>query len=122
MMYMAQLVSVDQLGHAVEIDQQAEEHLVGGGTVFVNSSEIAQDGDAWHVLTVESKHTGSLWAEIVGSVRRRDVAMNVLVVHVVGGCDLGEETRDHLNDVRDGHRADLELPGLGSMAGDVGSM
>jgi hypothetical protein len=48
--------------------------------------------------------------------------MNVLVVHVVGGCDLGEETRDHLNDVRDGHRADLKLPGLGSMAGDVGSM
>jgi hypothetical protein len=119
---MAQLVSVDQLGHAVEIDQQAEEYLVCSGTVFMNASEIAQDGDAWHVLTVESKHTGGLWAEIVGSVRRGDVAMDVLVVHIVGSRDLGEKTCDHLNDVRDGHRADLELPGLGSMAGNVGSM
>lgn len=88
----------------------------------MNASEITQYCDAWHVLTVESKHTGGLWAEIVGPVRRGDMAMDVLVVHVVGRRDLGEETRDHLNDIRDGHRADLKLPGLGSMARDVGSM
>lgn len=121
-MCLAQLASVDQLRHAVEVDQQAEEHLVCGRTVFVNASKVAEDRDARHVLTVKSEHAGGLWAEIVGSIWRRDVAVDVSVVHIVGGGDLGEKARDHLNDVRDRHRADLKLPGLGSMAGDVGSM
>lgn len=122
MLPVAQLVPIDELRHAVKVDQQAEEYLVRGWAVFVDASEIAQDGDAWHVLTVKSKHARGLWAEVAGSVRRRDVAMNVFMVHVVGRRDLGEETRDHLNDVRHGHGADLKLPGLGSMTGEMGSM
>lgn len=121
-MSLARPVPVDQLRHAVKVDQQAEEHLVCGWTVFVDASEVAEDGDARHVLTVKSKHTGGLWAEIVGAVRGRDMAMDVIMVHVVGGGDLGQEARNHLNDVRDGHGADLKLSRLGSMAGNVGSM
>lgn len=88
----------------------------------MDACEIAQDRDARHVLTVKSEHAGALWAEVVGSIWRRDVAMDVFMVHVIGRGDLSEEARDHLNDVRDGHRADLKLPGLGSMARDMGSM
>lgn len=119
---LAQLASVDQLRHAVEIDQQTEEHLVGCWAVFVDACEITQDRDARHVLTVKSEHAGGLWAEVVGSIWRRDVATDMFMVHVIGSGDLSEEARDHLNDVRDGHRADLKLPGLGSMAWDMGSM
>ena len=122
MVYLARPVPVDQLRHTVKVDQQAEKHLVCGRTVFVDASEIAQDGDARHVLTVESKHTGGLWAEIVGAIREWDMTMEVLMVHIVGGSDLGQETCDHLNDVRDGHGADLKLTRLGSMARNVGSM
>lgn len=121
-MSLAQLPSVNQLCHAVEIDQQTEEHLVGRWTVFVDACEIAQDRDARHVLTVKSEHAGGLWAKVAGSIWWWDVAMEVFMVHVIGSGDLSEEARDHLNDVRDGHRADLKLSGLGSRASDMGSM
>lgn len=51
---------IDHLGHAVEVNQQTDEDLVGRGTVLVDSTEIAQDCDARHVLAVECQHTRRL--------------------------------------------------------------
>ena len=48
---------VHTLSHAIKVDQKTEEDLVGGGAVLVDTAEIAQDGDARHVLTMECKHT-----------------------------------------------------------------
>ena len=38
-----------------------------------------------------------------------DVALHGVVLQVVGGCDLGEEGGDHLDDVANGHGADVVL-------------
>lgn len=108
--------TVDKFRHAVEIDQQAEEDLVGSRAVFVDAGEVAEDGDARDVLAMEGKNAGRLGSQIGGAVRRRDVAMNVFVVGVVGGSDLREEAGDHLNDLGDGHGADLEVAWLCAMA------
>lgn len=113
--------TVDKLGHAVEIDQQAEEDLVGGRAVFVDAGEIAKDGDAGDILAMKGENTGRLRTQVGGAVGRRDVAMYVFVVGIVGGGNLGEEACDHLNDLGDGHRADLEVALLRAIARGVRS-
>lgn len=119
---MTPLASVHQFRHTVKVDQQAEKDLVRRGAVFVNASQVAQDGNARDILAVECKHTGRLRAQMTGAVRRGDVAMNVFVMHVICGGDLGEETGDHLDDIRHGHGADLKLPRMGAMTGQVRPM
>lgn len=109
--------SVDQLGHTVKVDQQAQEHLVGCGAIFVYTSEVAEDRDAGDVFAVECEDAGGLWTEVRGAIRWRDVAMDMFVMQIVRGSDLSEESSDHLDDLRDRHGADLVLslrPRLGS--------
>lgn len=114
-MYTVVLLTVDKLGHAVEIDQQAEEYLVGSRAVLVDAGEVAEYGDARDVFAMEGKNAGRLGSQVGGAVWGRDVAMNVFVVGIVGGSDLGEEPGDHLNDLSDGHGADLEVALLCAM-------
>lgn len=109
------LTAIDKLGHAIKVDQQAQENLIGGWAVFVDAGEIAEDGDAGDVLAVECENAGGLRAEIGSAVGRRDVAMDILMLHVIRGSNLGEQAGDHFNDVRDWHGADLKLPLLGDI-------
>lgn len=45
--------------------------------------------------------------------------MDILVVFIVGGGNFGEKASDHLDDISDGHRADLIFARLESMAGEM---
>lgn len=93
---------VYSLRHAVEIDKQAEEHLVCCRTVFMNPAQVAQDGYAGHILSVECQHTCCLLAQASGPFRRRYLPMKILVLLVIRGGDLGQQPGDHFNDI--GHR------------------
>lgn len=86
------------------------------------AGEIAEDRDAGHILAMKGEDAGRLWTEVIGTIGRRNVAMNILVVLIVGGGDLGQQTSDHLDDIGDWHGADLELPRLGAMAREMGSL
>ena len=114
-MHPVNMSSIDHFGHAIEIDQQAQKDLVSGGTIFEDAVEIAEDGDARHILAVESQHARGLRAKTGRTIRRRYVLVDLLVVHVVGGRDLGEETGHHFNDVGDGHGANLVQVAGGSV-------
>lgn len=104
-----QAALVDHLGHAVKVHQQTQKDLVRRRTVLVDAAQVAEDRDAGHVLAVERQDARGLGTQAGGAVGRRDVSMHMLVVHVVGGRDLGQQARDHLDDVRHRHGADLEL-------------
>jgi hypothetical protein len=45
--------------------------------------------------------------------------MNILVVFIIGGGDFGEKAGDHLDDISDGHRADLIFARLETMTGEM---
>jgi hypothetical protein len=95
--------------HAIKVDQQRQKDLISGRAVFVYSREVAEDGYAGHVFTVESKDRVGGGAQ-ADRVRGRDGAVQVLVLPVVGGGDLGQKRGYHLYHVADGHAADLVPP------------
>lgn len=103
-------LALDQFGHAIEVDQHTEEDLVRGGAVFVDARQVAQDADAGDVLAVEGQDAGGLGTEIRRAIGGGDVPMDLFVMRVVGGGDLGQQARHHLDDIRDRHGADLILP------------
>ena len=83
------LPAVDELRHAIKVNQQAQKNLVGGRTVLVDSGEVAEDGDAGHVLAVEGQDAGGLRAQVRRTVGGRNVAMELFMVKIICGCDLG---------------------------------
>lgn len=107
MPYSVEVTPVNQVSHAVEIDQQADENFVGGWAVFVDAGQIAKDGYRWYIFAMESKYTGSLGAKIRRPIRPGD--SHIIVMDVVGGGNLGQKPRDHLDDIRRRHRANLIL-------------
>lgn len=46
----------------------------------------------------------------------RDRSVQMLVMLIIGGCDLGEETSNHFNNIADGHVADHVLCSLHNIA------
>lgn len=50
------LPRVDPLGHAIKVDEKTQEDLVGSGAVLLYAAEIAQNGDAGHVLAVKGQY------------------------------------------------------------------
>lgn len=85
----------------------------------MNTTEIAENGDARHIFAVKSEDARGLRAETRCTVWRGNVAMDMVMVHIVGGGDLGEETSDHLDDIRDRHGADLVLAFLQPLPGHL---
>ncbi|EZF28224.1 hypothetical protein H101_08094, partial [Trichophyton interdigitale H6] len=104
--HLLQEMRVDGLGHAVKVDEQADEDLVGGRAVLVDAAEVVEDGDAGHILAVKGQHAGCLRRQRA-LLRPGDVPVQVFVLAVVGRGDLGEQAGDHLDHVGHGHRADL---------------
>lgn len=83
----------------------------------MDPAEVAENRDAWHVLAMECQHTGGLLAEARCALGRGDLAVQVVVLAVVGGGDFGQQACDHLDDVCDGHLADLVLrPDVGGVS------
>ena len=82
--------AVDGLRHAVEIYQQAEEDFIGGGTILVNPAQIAQDGDAGHILSMERQDARLLLAHVGRFLWWRHRLVYVLVLLIVGSGDFGE--------------------------------
>jgi hypothetical protein len=81
---------VDPFGHPVEVYEETKEHLVGGRTVLVNPAKIAEDGYAGHVLAVEGQDTGGLLTEPGSAFWRRYLAVQGIVLPVVGRGDFGQ--------------------------------
>lgn len=100
---------VDALGHAVKVDEQAKKDFVGGGTILVDAGEVAEDGDCGNILAVEGEDASRLRAEARCALGRGDLAMQVLMLPVVGGGDFGQQACHHLYYVGDGHFANLVL-------------
>ncbi len=82
----------------------------------MNAAQVAQDGDGGDVLPVEGKHAaahGARFAAVfvlglsLGLFHMSSVAVQSIVLQVVGGGDLGEQSSNHLDDVADRHAADL---------------
>lgn len=101
--------SIYPLGHSVEVDEQAQKNLVRRRTVLVDPAEIAENGDTGHILAVEGQDTRRLLTQARGTFRGWYLAMEMIVLAVVCGCNFGQQACHHLNDVRDGHLADLIL-------------
>ena len=88
------------------------------------ASQVTQDTDRRHILPMKRQHTRRLLRQDRGALWRRKEVVEVLVWAIVGGCDLREETGDHLDDVRDGHVADFIPDGDGvggGVAADAGA-
>lgn len=105
----SQRSTIDLFRHAVEVDEETEEDFVGCRAVLVNAAEIAQDGDARYVLAVKCKDACGLLAESRCAFWRRNVLVYVLVLLIVRGCDLGQETGDHFDNVCNWHCTDFVL-------------
>lgn len=103
--------TIHHLRHSIKIDQQAEEYLVGGGTIFVYARQVVENRNRRHIFAMKCKHATGLRTEIRGAVGRRDMAMNVLMLHVVRCRDLCQQACHHFNDVRHRHGADFILAG-----------
>jgi hypothetical protein len=97
------------LRHSIKVDEQTEKHLVRCRTVLVYPAEVAEDSDGGNILAMKGQDAGGLRAQIGSSIWRRNVAMEMLVLHVVCGGDLRQEAGDHLNDIGHWHGADLVL-------------
>ena len=97
---------VDHVGHTIEVDEEAEEDLVGCGAVLVDTHEVAVDCNAGDILAVESENAGSLLGEVV---LRGELSMYACMLLIVLGCDSGQQSRHHLDDILDRHRTDLIL-------------
>ena len=52
--------SIDALCHPVEVNEEAQEDLIGSGAVFVDAAEIAEDGYAGHIFAMESQDASGL--------------------------------------------------------------
>ena len=104
-----QRTAIHHFRHPIKVDQQAQKHLVGGGTVLVDPAQIAQDRDARHILPVKSKHAGGLLTQPGRAFGRRNMPVEVLVLTIVGRCNLGQQSRHHLDDICHRHGADLIL-------------
>lgn len=122
---------VDSLRHPVKVDKQAEEHLVCRRAVLVYSRKVAEDGDGGNILAVEGKNRVVQWgnrapagvSRLVGLLLVSHIALHGVMLQVVCGCDLGQQRRDHLDDVADRHSADLILHLLeGRVVEDAGSI
>lgn len=108
---------VDALSHAVKVHEQAQKHFISGWAVLVYSAEIAEDGDGRHVFAMkgedrmaEGAHVGAGgFVILVGLLLMGNVALHGIVLQVVGRCDFGEESGDHVNDVVNRHGANLVL-------------
>ena len=100
---------VNHFGHAVKIDQQAEEYFVCRRAVLVDAAKIAQNGDVRDIFSVERKHARRLLAHGRGPFRRGNMSMDtlVLMLAVVGRCNFCQQPGHHLDDVSDGHSANL---------------
>lgn len=69
----------------------------------MNAGEVAQNCDAGDIFPMEGKDARGLGAQVGGSLWRGDPTVHVLMVHIVGGSDLGEQPGDHFDDVAHGH-------------------
>jgi hypothetical protein len=85
----------------------------------VNSTQIAQDGYAGHVLSVERQNASSLLAEPCGAFWGRYLAMQMVMLPVVRCGNLSQQTCHHLNDVRDRHVTNFIL---GANVGGIPSL
>ena len=108
---------IDHFGHAVEVDEEAEEDFICGGAVLVDARQIAGDGYGGDVLAMKGQHARGLLRQW-GTIRGWDLSVQA----IVGGGDLGQEAGDHVDDVGDGHGTDLVLlptlePAFERMAG-----
>lgn len=97
------------IGHAIEIDQKAEENFVGSWAILVNAAEIAQNGNARNILAMERKHTVGLCAYVAAFCWRR-WPVYLIMLTIVGCGNPRQEASNHLYDVCHRHRADLVLP------------
>lgn len=88
----------------------------------MDAGEIAENGDTGNVLAMECEHTRGLRAEVGGAVGWRNMAMDMLVVHVVCSSDFGKEPCHHLDDVCHRHGTDLELPPCQSLTRNLASL
>lgn len=77
-------------GHPVEVDQETEKHLVGGRTVFMDSAEVAEDRYAGYVLAMKSQYARGLLAQPGCAFGGRYLAMQMIVLPVIGRGDLGQ--------------------------------
>lgn len=75
----------------------------------MDAGEVAEDGDGGDVFAMESQDAGGLLAEARGALGRRNLAMQVLMLSVVGGGDFGQQSCHHFYYVGDGHFANLVL-------------
>ncbi len=116
---------VDALRHAVKVHEQAQKHFISGWAVFMYSTEVAEDGNGRDVFAVkgedgvaEGAHVGAGGVVVlVGLLLVGDVALHGIVLQVVGRGYFGEQGGDHVNDVVDGHGANLVLGLAGRGAG-----
>lgn len=72
------------------------------------TTEIAHDGDARDVLSVKSKDTGRWSGEVCALF---DIGHSLMLKIVCGGY-LGQQTSNHFYNIANGHSADLVLYGL----------
>ena len=80
--------SIDSLCHSVKVDEKTQEDLVRSGTVFMYTAEIAQNGNARHILSMKSEHACGLRAHVRCAFWRRYLAMQMLMLLVVCGRNL----------------------------------
>lgn len=53
MPYPIKVALVHHFGHAIKIDQQTEKDLVGGGAVFMDASQIAENRNPRYILAMK---------------------------------------------------------------------
>ena len=75
----------------------------------MDAAEVAEDGDAGHILAVESQNAGGLLAQTGSAVWMGDGLVCMFMLAIIGCSDLGQEAGDHFDDIHDGHSANLIL-------------
>lgn len=115
LVHLAQVLNragIDLFGHAVKIYQETQEDLIASGAVFVDAIEITQYRDAGDVLAMKGQDAVGLRTHGAVAVGSRHLSMQMLMLHIVGGGNLGEKASNHLDDVLYGHAADFILRSL----------
>ena len=69
----------------------------------MNAAEIAQYCYARYVLSMKRQYTSGLLAQTSCAFGRWDMLVDMLVLLIVGGCDLCQESGNHFNNVGDRH-------------------
>lgn len=118
---------VDPLCHSIKVHQQAQKDFKGCRAILVYPAQIAQDSDRWDILAMESQdaaaertHVMFLCRAIVlclglsdmTSISFDSVAVEGILLEIIGSCNLGEKRCNHLDDVTNWHAADFVLHGL----------